>query len=75
MGSEISAFLPESDIERATKKDTELIRRLCNCKRTRMVSSSLKEVVESLRRERDVTKDELNLIEFDLYSTLIVMRC
>ena len=75
MGAEISAFLPESDMERATQKETELMRRLCTCKRPMTASRSLKEVVRSLRRERDVTKDELNLIEFDLYSTLIVMRC
>ena len=74
MGSEISAFLPESDIERANQKDTELMRRVCTCKRPITASSSLKDVVRSLRRERDVTKDELNLIEFDLYSTLIIMR-
>ena len=75
MGSEISAFLPESDIERASQKEIELMRRLCTCKRPITASRSLKDVVGSLRRERDVTKDELNLIEFDLYSTLIVMRC
>lgn len=75
MGSEISAFLPESDIERATQREIELMRRLCTCKRPITASRSLKDVVGSLRRERDVTKDELNLIEFDLYSTLIVMRC
>ena len=75
MGSEIFTFLPEADIERASKKETELIRRLCPCKRPITASNSLKEIVRSLRWERDVTKDELNLIEFDLYSTLIVMRC
>ena len=75
MGSEISAFLPESDIERATQKEIELIKRLCTCKRPITASRSLKDVVGTLRRERDVTKDEVNLIEFDLYSTLVVMRC
>ncbi len=75
MGSEISVFLPESDSEKATKKESELIRRLCKFNRAQTASGSLREVVGALRRERDVTKDELNLIEFEIYSTLIVMKC
>lgn len=75
MGSEISVFLPESDSEKAIRKETELIRRLCKCNRNQTASGSLREVVGALRRERDVTKDELNLIEFEIYSTLIVMKC
>ena len=74
VGIEMSAFLPESDNEKATKKETDLIRRLCNCNPTPAACSSLREIVGALRRERDVTKDELNLIEFELYSTLIVMK-
>ena len=75
MGSEIATFLPQSDIERATKKDTDLIRRLCQLHGPKTACGSLKEVVGALRQERDVTKDELNLIEFEIYSTLIVMKC
>ncbi|KAK3169212.1 hypothetical protein OEA41_008595 [Lepraria neglecta] len=75
MGSEISAFLPQSDTGKAIKKETDLIRRLSNCNRTQMACGSLREVVGALRRERDVTKDELNLIEFEIYSTLIVLKC
>lgn len=75
MGSEIATFLPQPGIERATKKETDLIRRLCQLHRPQTACSSLKEVVGALRQERDVTKDELNLIEFEIYSTLIVMKC
>lgn len=75
MGSEIATFLPQPDIERATKKDTDLIRRLCQLHRPETACGSLKEVVGALRQERDVTKDELNLIDFEIYSTLIVMKC
>lgn len=72
--TEITGFLPESDTPKATKRETDLIRRLCNCNPSQVVCSSLKEVVGALRRERDVTKDELHLIEFELYSTLIIMK-
>ena len=74
MGSEICAFLPESDSEKATKKEVDLIRRLCKINRPQTACGSLGEVVGALRRERDVTKDELNLIDFEIYSTLIVMK-
>ena len=73
-GTEIIRFLPESDTPKATKRETDLIRRLCNCTPSQMACTSLKEVVGALRRERDVTKDELHLIEFELYSTLIIMK-
>lgn len=75
MGSEICAFLPESDSEKATKKEVDLIQRLCKINRPQTACGSLGEVVGALRRERDVTKDELNLIDFEIYSTLIVMKC
>ena len=74
MGSEISAFLPESDSERATKKEIDLVRRLCRFNQSQTACGSLREVVGALRREREVTKDELNLIDFEIYSTLIVMK-
>ena len=74
MAAEISAFVPEADSGKATEKETDLIRRLCNYNRTRMQWGSLREVVGALRRERDVTKDELHLIEFEIYSTLIIMK-
>lgn len=74
MGSEIATFFPQPDSEKATKKDTDLIRRLCRLHHPQTACGSLKEVVGALRQERDVTKDELNLIEFEIYSTLIVMK-
>ena len=74
MAAEISAFVPEADTGKATEKETDLIRRLCNYNRTHTVWGSLREVVGALRRERDVTKDELHLIEFEIYSTLIIMK-
>ena len=74
MAAEISAFVPEADTGKATEKEIDLIRRLCNYNRTQTVWGSLREVVGALRRERDVTKDELHLIEFEIYSTLIIMK-
>ena len=74
MGSEISAFLPQLETEKAIKKEVDLIRRLSNCNRSQKACRSLREVVGALRRERDVAKDELNLIEFEIYSTLINMK-
>ena len=74
MAAQISAFVPEADTGKATEKEIDLIRRLCNYNRTQPVWGSLREVVGALRRERDVTKDELHLIEFEIYSTLIIMK-
>lgn len=74
MGSEIATFFPQPDTEKATKKETDLIRRLCQLHHHQTACGSLKEIVGALRQERDVTKDELNLIEFEIYSTLIVMK-
>ena len=74
MAAEISAFVPEANTGKATEKEIDLIRRLCNYNRTQTVWGSLREVVGALRRERDVTKDELHLIEFEIYSTLIIMK-
>ena len=74
MAAEISTFVPEADTRKATEKEIDLIRRLCNYNRARTVWGSLREVVGALRRERDVTKDELHLIEFEIYSTLIIMK-
>ena len=73
-GSEIATFLPESDTKKANEKEIDLIQRLCNRNRTHAACNSLKEIVGALRREREVTKDELNLVEFEIYSTLIVMK-
>lgn len=73
-GSEISAFFPESDAGKTTKRETDLIHRLCKCDPSQAACGSLKDVVGALRQEQNVTKDELNLIEFELYSTLIVMK-
>lgn len=73
-GAEISALFPESDAAKATKREIDLIHRLCKCDPSKVACGSLKDVVGALRQEQNVTKDELNLIEFELYSTLIVMK-
>lgn len=56
------------------QKEASLIHRLIDGYRAKVVGKSLKAIAIELHRERDHTKDESNLAEFEFYSTLLVMR-
>lgn len=74
LASQIMKFLPSLSGKGCTQKELALIHRLIDGYRANVVGKSLKALAIELHRERDHTKDESNLAEFEFYSTLLVIR-
>lgn len=74
MSQEILHSLPKSDKSIHVQKEKSLIQRLCQHADGKVEERSLRAVAAALHRERDHTKDESNLADFEFYSTLIVMK-
>jgi len=56
------------------QKERDLVWRLCHVSCTVPDGRSLKAIAVQLRQERDHTRDESKLADFEFYSTMIVMK-